>query len=72
MLIKPSQKAMKTLVHKGRSRIVKTNKGVNAGMMIQKLNPVIRGWALYHRHVTSKVIFNAVDNAIFPLGLVKE
>jgi len=66
MLIKPSKKAMKALLSKVRE-IVKTNKGVSAGVLIQKLNPVIRGWALYHRHVTSKVIFNVVDNAIFPL-----
>jgi len=66
MLIKPSKKAIKALLGKVRE-IVKTNKGVSAGVLIQKLNPVIRGWALYHRHVASKMIFNAVDNALFPL-----
>lgn len=29
------------------------------------LNPVIRGWANYHKHVVSKEIYGSVDNAIF-------
>jgi RNA-directed DNA polymerase len=33
--------------------------------MIVKLNPVIRGWANYHRHVSSKRTFSRVDHAIF-------
>jgi RNA-directed DNA polymerase len=66
LLSKPSKKAIKALLEKVRE-IVKTNKGVSAGVLIQQLNPLIRGWALYHRHVSSKEIFNDVDNAIFPL-----
>ena len=30
-----------------------------------QLNPVIRGWANYHRHVASKRTFHTVDHAIF-------
>ena len=33
--------------------------------MIGLLNPVIRGWANFHRHVASKQTFTKVDNAIF-------
>ena len=29
------------------------------------LNPIIRGWTNYHRHVVSKAIFNSIDHAIF-------
>jgi len=29
--------------------------------MFLTLNPVIRGWANYHRHVVSKDIFSSVD-----------
>jgi Group II intron, maturase-specific domain/Reverse transcriptase (RNA-dependent DNA polymerase)/HNH endonuclease len=29
------------------------------------LNPMIRGWAMYHRHVVAKRIFSAVDHQIF-------
>lgn len=38
---------------------------MTAGDLIEQLNPLIRGWALYHRHVVSKAIFNSVDHAIF-------
>ena len=30
-------------------------------MVIGKLNPVIRGWANYHRHVVSKNVFDSLD-----------
>jgi RNA-directed DNA polymerase len=35
------------------------------GHLITQLNPVIRGWAYYHRHVVSKVTCINVDTAIF-------
>ena len=45
--------------------MVKANKQTTTGKLIAQLNPVIRGWANYHRHVVSKVVFNKVDTAIF-------
>ena len=33
--------------------------------MIQKLNPVIRGWAMYHRHVVAKAAFSSIDSHIW-------
>jgi len=35
--------------------------------LIIQLNPVIRGWANYHRHVVSKRIFGRIDEQIFQL-----
>jgi RNA-directed DNA polymerase len=35
--------------------------------LIRQLNPVIRGWASYHRHVVAKRIFSRVDYFIFRL-----
>jgi RNA-directed DNA polymerase len=64
LIIKPSRKSLKAFLEKVRE-IIKTNKQANAGNLILQLNPVIRGWALYHRHVVSKVIFSKVDHAIF-------
>ena len=29
--------------------------------MIGKLNPILRGWANYHRHVVSSQVFSAID-----------
>ena len=46
-------------------RIVKANKQAKVENLIGLLNPVIRGWATYHRHDASKETFGSVDAAIF-------
>jgi RNA-directed DNA polymerase len=33
--------------------------------LIVQLNPLIRGWAYYHRHGSSKQTFATVDHALF-------
>ncbi len=38
---------------------------MSAADLIRWLNPKIRGWSNYHRHVVSKRVFARVDNAIF-------
>lgn len=64
LLITPSRKSVRTVLGKVR-QIVKDNKQATAGNLILQLNPLIRGWAQYHRHVVSKATFRAVDNAVF-------
>ncbi|HEY5865519.1 MAG TPA: group II intron maturase-specific domain-containing protein [Candidatus Tectomicrobia bacterium] len=64
LLIKPAPKNVHTFLEHLR-HIVKANKQATAGNLIAQLNPVIRGWANYHRHVVSKVTFSKVDTAIF-------
>lgn len=64
LLIKPSRESVKRVCSKLRE-IVKTNQQATAGNLIVRLNPLIRGWANYHRHVVSKRIFALVDNALF-------
>jgi RNA-directed DNA polymerase len=64
LIIKPARKNVQTFLRKIR-HIVKANKQATAGNLIAQLNPVIRGWANYHRHVVSKAIFINVDTAIF-------
>jgi RNA-directed DNA polymerase len=66
LLIKPSKGSVQELLEKVR-KIVKENKQTPAGKLIVQLNPIIRGWALYHRHVASKSTFNKVDHAIFEM-----
>lgn len=66
LLIKPSSKNVKTFLEKVR-KIVKENKQATTGNLIWQLNPVIRGWAMYHRHQASKETFTKVDHAIFQL-----
>ncbi|MFZ0257338.1 MAG: group II intron reverse transcriptase/maturase [Gammaproteobacteria bacterium] len=64
LLIKPSRKSIKSILRKVRERI-KVNKQTPAGQLIGQLNPLLRGWANYHCHVVSKVIFKKMDHAIF-------
>jgi RNA-directed DNA polymerase len=64
LLIKPSKKNVSTFLRKVRA-IIKANKQATAGHLIFQLNPLIRGWANYHRHVVSKKTFSTVDHAIF-------
>lgn len=66
LLIKPSKDSVQELLAKVR-KIVRENKQTPAGKLIVQLNPIIRGWALYHRHVVSKRTFNSVDHAIFEI-----
>ena len=64
ILVKPSRKNVATFLEKVRG-IIKASKHATAGHLIMNLNPVIRGWAIYHRHVSSKRTFSRVDHAIF-------
>jgi RNA-directed DNA polymerase len=64
LLIKPSQKSVKALLQKVRE-VIKVNKTAKTGHLIGQLNPLLRGWANYHRHVVSKVTFAKMDHAIF-------
>jgi RNA-directed DNA polymerase len=66
LLIKPSSKSIKALLEKVRG-IVKANRQTPAGKLVLALNPIIKGWAWYHRHVVSKKAFKDVDDAIFDL-----
>ncbi len=68
LLIKPSKNAIKSLLDKVRI-IIKEKRGVGAETLIRKLNPVIRGWANYHRFVVSKKVFNTIDWTIYNLLL---
>lgn len=64
LLIKPSTKNVQAFLAKVR-KVVSDNKQARAGNLIAQLNPVIRGWARYHRHVVSKTTFSKVDDAIY-------
>ena len=51
LLIKPSKKNLKNHLDKVRT-IIEKNQMVTAAQLIIMLNPVIRGWANYHRNIT--------------------
>ena len=64
LLINPAKKNVQAFLAKVRG-IIKAHKQTPAGTLILLLNPIIRGWAGYHRHVVSKRTFRAIDRAIF-------
>ena len=64
LLIKPSKKNVQAFKSKVKTMIVKqgTPKQVE---IIDILNPIILGWANYHRHIVAKETFSKVDNFIW-------
>jgi RNA-directed DNA polymerase len=64
LLVKPSRKDVATSLEEVRG-IIKASRHATAGHRIVQLNPVIRGWALSHRHVSSQRTSSRVDRAIF-------
>jgi RNA-directed DNA polymerase len=64
LLTKPARQNVKACLGKVR-KIMKANPQTTTAYLITQLNPVIRGWANYHRHGASKVTFIKADHAIF-------
>jgi RNA-directed DNA polymerase len=64
LLIKPSKKNVKACLDKVRNAI-KDNKAAKQINLINLLNPIIRGWANYHKSVVAKETFNHVDDEIW-------
>src|SRR5216683_77633 len=64
VLTTPAKKNVKAFLKKVRG-MIEQYRDSSAGQLIVKLNPVIRGWATYHRFGSSSQTFNSVDSAIF-------
>jgi len=64
LLIKPSKQKQKALLEKVRTIIKTEGRNLTAVGLINRLNPIIRGWANYHRHVVSKNVFRRIDYLI--------
>jgi len=64
LLIKPSDKNKKAFLGKIRETIRK-HRASEQETLISLLNPMIRGWANYHRHVVAKATYNGVDDHIW-------
>src|ERR1700730_16950178 len=64
LLNKPSNKNVQRFLA-GIGETIKAALGKSAADLINELNPKIRGWANYHRHVVSKRTFDRVDHSIF-------
>lgn len=64
LLIQPAKKNVKAFLKNVRA-VIKAKPQATAYGLIAQLNPKIRGWANYHRHVCSKDTFGQVDSALF-------
>lgn len=64
LIIKPSNKSVKAILDKIQD-ICHKNKQVKTGELIDLINPIIRGWTNYHRHVVSSDTFSKIDHKIF-------
>jgi RNA-directed DNA polymerase len=60
LLVKPSKKNTHAFLEKVRG-IIDANKSVSQESLIRQLNPVIRGWVNYHRHIVAADAFQRVD-----------
>jgi len=59
LLIQPTRQSVRSVLDKARERF-KRCRGQSAAMLIRTLNPLLQGWANYHRHVVSKRAFGRV------------
>jgi RNA-directed DNA polymerase len=64
LLMKPSKKAIATIIREI-GDIIKKAKAWTQEFLIQKLNPVITGWALYQKCAVASDIFSYLDYTIW-------
>ncbi|MDZ7880760.1 MAG: group II intron reverse transcriptase/maturase [Saprospiraceae bacterium] len=63
MLIKPAKKNIQTFLEKVH-KVIKSHPTMRAANLIKTLTPMIRGWAMYHRHIVAKETFSKIDHDI--------
>jgi RNA-directed DNA polymerase len=66
LLIMPSKAAIRRL-RKRLANEMRSLRGSNAGAVIARLNPVIRGWSAYYRGAVSSKIFDSLDTYMWRL-----
>ncbi len=64
LLIRPAKKNVKVFLAKVRQRI-RESRGLSQMQLIRQLNPMVRGWANYHRHVVAKRTYGKVEVVLF-------
>ena len=67
LLITPSKKNVKTFLSKVRD-IFGKSKATRQEELIEKLNPLIRGWANFYKHIVAKKTFTWIDNHIWKMS----
>lgn len=64
LLTKPSKESLKNILEKVKG-ILNSNKNAKTENVIHLLNPVITGWANYHKGTVAKQTFKYIDNQIW-------
>ena len=60
LIIQPAQKNTHVFLDKVR-KLIRQNRGTSQTDLIRQLNPVIRGWVNYHRHIVAWQTFKRVE-----------
>lgn len=66
LLIKPSKAAVKRIRQRLRTEM-RSMRGANVAMVLQRLTPIVRGWAAYYRTAVSSKVFAALDTYLWRL-----
>ena len=64
LLIKPAKEKINGFMEKIR-QVIKSNKSAKTSSLIEQLNPIIRGWGYFYRHVVKYKIFSKLDHRIW-------
>lgn len=65
LIIKPSDKSQKILLTKVREIVRGEGECLAAFGLIRRLNPLLRGWTNYHRHVASAKTFKRIEQQVY-------
>ena len=66
LLTKPSKAALRRVRERLRTEM-RSLRGANAAAVLERLNPIIRGWSAYYRGAASSETFTALDNYMWKL-----
>jgi RNA-directed DNA polymerase len=66
LLIKPSKAAMRRIRQRLRTEM-RSLRGANVAMVLQRLTPIVRGWAAYYRTAVPSKAFAALDAYLWRL-----
>jgi RNA-directed DNA polymerase len=64
LLPKPSKGSQKSIIQKLRE-IIHQGRTWSQDRLIATLNPIIRGWSLYHKHAVSSDVFSKLDHIVW-------
>ena len=64
LLIKPAKASIAAVKRKVRAN-TNGSLALSQAALLHRLNPIIRGWAYFYRHVVSKQVFGDIDHAIW-------